>query len=80
LAVSDVGSNRVLHEAEIRVMDSCAQAPRGRYDFSGIDRMVLQILQSRGWLERIEQDGLALFRPTPSGLVALGVARLTAAE
>lgn len=74
------GVNRGLHEAELRVMSRCAEEPCARLQFSGIDRMALQLLAARGWLEPVSTDGRETFRPTPSGLVALSLAQLTAAE
>ncbi len=62
------------------ILESCADRPRCRMDFSGLERMVLQTLHMREWLHRTERDGQVVYSTTPAGLVALGVARLTAAE
>lgn len=79
-SMSDRGDRPTLHEAEIRILERCADGPKRRMDFSGLDRMVLQTLHMRAWLQRTERDGEVVYGTTPAGLVALGVARLTAAE
>jgi hypothetical protein len=60
-------------------MARCAEKPCARLDVSGIDRMTLQLLAARGWLEPVSLDGREAFRPTASGLIALSLAQLTAA-
>jgi hypothetical protein len=78
--VSEPAQGRILHEAEIRVIKQCAEAPRHRLEFRGLDRMVAQLLHTRGWLERVEGEDGVSYRAAPPGLVALSVSQLTAAE
>jgi hypothetical protein len=69
---------RPLVPSEVTVLERCSEAPCGRLDFGGLERMALQVLAARGWVTQVASSPMPLYQTSPAGIVALQVARLEA--